>query len=61
MREMVRVTAPGGNILDPFCGSGTTVLAAMMERYCAVGVEIVEAYAEIARGRVDGYLVGITE
>jgi site-specific DNA-methyltransferase (adenine-specific) len=52
MRKLVRVTTPGGRILDPFVGSGTTVVAALMEGYQAVGIEITDAYYEIARRRV---------
>ena len=31
MRDIVKITEPGGHILDPFAGSGTTVLAAVQE------------------------------
>ena len=30
MRDVVKITEPGGSILDPFAGSGTTVLAALL-------------------------------
>lgn len=33
MRDIVKITEPGGHILDPFAGSGTTVLAAVQEGY----------------------------
>jgi len=39
--------------LDPFVGSGTTVAAALMEGYSAIGIESVEYYAVAARRRVD--------
>ncbi len=32
MQDLVKITEPGGHILDPFAGSGTTVLAAIKER-----------------------------
>ena len=35
MRDIVKITEPGGRILDPFAGSGTTVLAAVLEGYSA--------------------------
>jgi site-specific DNA-methyltransferase (adenine-specific) len=43
---------PGGLILDPFAGSGTTGVAALMEGRRAILVEREAAYVEIARKRV---------
>ena len=40
MQDIVKITEPGGHILDPFAGSGTTVLAAVLEGYSATGVEV---------------------
>ena len=37
MQDLVKITEPGGHILDPFAGSGTTVLAAIKEGYNATG------------------------
>ena len=45
-------TTPGALILDPFAGSGTTVLAAVLEGYSATGIEVTDAYAALARGRI---------
>ncbi|MCM3822605.1 DNA-methyltransferase, partial [Streptomyces sp. DR3-1] len=50
MRWLVRlVTPPGGTVLDPFTGSGTTLLAARDEGAHAVGIEQHEPYARIAK------------
>ena len=43
---------PGGRILDPFCGAGTTVLAAKLEGYEAVGIEVTDAYYKLGVDRV---------
>ena len=44
---MVQICTPGGRILDPFAGSGTTVLAAVQEGYEAVGIELTDAYFQL--------------
>lgn len=51
MRWLCRlVTPPGGTILDPFAGSGSTLQAAVEEGFNAVGVEReAEYYADICR------------
>lgn len=55
MRWLVRlVTPPGGTVLDPFAGSGTTGVAAALEGLGFLGVEREAEYAEIARARIAG-------
>lgn len=56
MRDIVKITEPGGHILDPFAGSGTTVLAAVQEGYTATGIEVTDTYAELARERIQAEL-----
>lgn len=38
--------------MDPFCGSGTTLEAEVLEGYLAVGIEYSEYFAEVAKERV---------
>lgn len=53
MRWLVRlVTPPGGVVLDPFAGSGTTLLAARQEHMRAIGIEREAEYAEMAAHRL---------
>jgi DNA modification methylase len=53
MRYLCRlVCRPGGIVLDPFVGSGTTLLAARMEGTRAIGIERDEKYCKIAVQRL---------
>jgi DNA modification methylase len=53
MRWLIRlVTPPGGVLLEPFMGSGTTLMAARLEGRRAVGIEINPEYCEIAANRL---------
>ena len=52
MRDLVKICVPGGCILDPFCGAGTTVLASRLEGYEAVGIEVTDAYYKLGSDRV---------
>jgi len=53
MRYLCRlITPPDGLILDMFCGSGTTGVAAVIEGFRFVGIEQDETYAEIAERRI---------
>jgi site-specific DNA-methyltransferase (adenine-specific) len=60
MRHLVRlVTPPGGIVLDPFLGSGTTALAAEMEGFEWVGIEREAEYVAIAEARLNGTQRGL--
>lgn len=55
MRWLCRlVTPPGGLILDPFMGSGSTGVAAVAEGFRFVGVDIERHHVEIAARRLAG-------
>jgi len=47
------ITPPGGTILDPFTGSGSTGKAAILEDFKFIGIEREAEYIEIARARID--------
>lgn len=61
MRDIVKITEPGGHILDPFAGSGTTVLASVLEGYSATGIEVTDTYAALARERIENALKAETQ
>jgi site-specific DNA-methyltransferase (adenine-specific) len=53
MRYLCRlVTPPGGLVLDPFAGSGSTGKAAILEGFRFLGIEREAEYVEIARARI---------
>lgn len=53
MRYLCRlVTPPGGVVLDPFMGSGSTGKAALREGFRFIGIERDPDYIEIARARI---------
>jgi site-specific DNA-methyltransferase (adenine-specific) len=53
MRYLVRlVTPPGGIVLDPFMGSGSTGCAAVLEGFQFVGIEREAEYHQIASARI---------
>ncbi len=53
MRYLIRqLVPPGGLILDPFAGVGSTAVAAVMEGRRCLSVEIAPKYAAIARRRI---------
>lgn len=54
MRYLCRlVTPPGGTVLDPFCGSGSTGKAAMLEGLKFIGIELSADYCELAQRRIE--------
>jgi site-specific DNA-methyltransferase (adenine-specific) len=53
MRYLCRlITPPGGTILDPFMGSGSTGRGALLEGFSFVGIEMSPDYIAIAEKRI---------
>ncbi len=52
MRQLSHICLPGELIFDPFAGSGTTGVGALMEGRRFLGVEKMASYAEIGRRRM---------
>lgn len=54
MRWLVRlVTPPGGTVLEPFAGSGTTVEACIVEGFQCIAIEREADYLPLIRQRID--------
>lgn len=61
MMELVELfTDPNDVVLDPYCGSGTTLVAALRLGRRAIGIELNERYSEIARERIECDARGIS-
>jgi site-specific DNA-methyltransferase (adenine-specific) len=53
MEYLIRlITPPGGTVLDPFMGSGSTGVAAVRAGFGFVGIEKESDYLEIAKKRL---------
>ncbi len=54
MEYLIRIYCPVNCIvLDPFCGSGTTGVAAIKQKREFIGIELNKHYCEIAKNRMD--------
>ena len=59
MRWLVRlVTPPGGVLVEPFGGSGTTLIAAEREGFACVSAELEPKYCDIIRARLSAAVDG---
>ena len=58
MRWLTRLVGcqPGSTILEPFAGSGTTMLAAHREGFRCIAIEREPAYCDIVRARLGAVL-----
>ena len=53
MRWLVRlVTPPGGTVLEPFAGSGTTVEACIVEGFQCIAIEKTDEYLPLIMQRI---------
>jgi len=48
------ICPPGGTILDPFSGSGSTGVAAIRNGWHYIGIDAVQEYADMSRKRLEG-------
>jgi hypothetical protein len=56
MQYLVRlVTPPGGTVLEPFAGSGTTIEAALEEGFNCIGIEMTDEYLPLIMARIERY------
>ena len=51
-RLVLALTQPGDWILDPFLGTGTSVIAALRHQRRGIGAELVRKYIELAKSRI---------
>jgi len=57
MRYLVRlVCLPGGVVLDPFLGSGSTGVAALDEGMDFIGIELEQPSLDIAEARLENHV-----
>ncbi len=57
-RLVLSMTDPGDWVLDPFLGTGTTAIAAILHNRKAIGAELFKKYIEITKQRIDLALAG---
>ncbi len=52
MSDLLQIVEPGGCVLDPFAGSGTTLLAAQQQGLDWIGIEASRTYYNVASTRL---------
>jgi DNA modification methylase len=56
MKYLIKLVTPkGGTVLDPFCGSGSTGMAAVELGHTFIGCELDENYVAIAKRRIEAW------
>lgn len=59
-RIPILATCPkGGTVLDPFCGTGTTLLAAATLGRNGIGIDVSSTYADLTKARLAGLSVEV--
>ena len=58
-RCVLALSNEGDKILDPFCGVGSTIIAAIKNNRQAIGVDISSEYIDIAQNQIDKFLNGV--
>lgn len=54
MRWLCRLACqPGGWILDPFAGSGTTIEAGLLEGFNMIAIEMTEEFIPLIHARIE--------
>ena len=54
MEQLIKLVTPtGGIVLDPFCGSGSTLVAAKMLGFDYVGIDMEPEYVDLTRRRLE--------
>ena len=57
-RLILALTSKGENVLDPYLGSGSTAVAALMNDRNAYGCDLFPEYIKIARDRIEAFRSG---
>lgn len=60
MEYLIKMITPkGGTVLDPFAGSGSTLVAAKQNGYKYIGIELTPEYIPIIEARLNAVKQGI--
>lgn len=54
-RFILSLTEENHIVLDPFCGSGSTLISALMNRRKCIGIELYKEYIEIINDRINNF------
>ncbi|MFZ3235863.1 MAG: DNA methyltransferase, partial [Stellaceae bacterium] len=57
-RLVLSLTEPGGVVLDPYMGVGSSVIAALKHGRIGFGCDVVQDYVDIARTRISELKAG---
>lgn len=60
MEHIISPCPPGGIVLDPFAGSGSTLVAALRTGRRALGCEVVGGYVDKANARIEAEAAGVS-